>query len=387
MKYRFLTILIIGLIGFSGELRANWAIMTPEADSLVLTGREKIYNCEFDEAEEIFKRVIEIDPEHPAGYFLDAMVYYWKLTLYRFTDYYHTPFLKRINKTIRVCNKRLDDNPHDIVALFFKGGAIGYRGRFYGENQSWVKSARDGINAYNILVECLKIAPNNSDILLGIGIFNYYTEAIPEKYPMTKPLLSFLPSGDKELGLAQLQACVNHSRYSRVEAETVLLQAYYSFDRNNKKALEIASSLHERFPDNPYFHRYLGKCLIRVGDFDRMETLWRDVLLLHIDDKPGYDNLTAREALFNIGWALQKKGDYKMATKYLSKCIEASKMLDEEDGEISGYRIEAELKLADCHFRLGNKSKAEKIYRSVLKLREYSNSHKRAEYGIKKCKS
>jgi tetratricopeptide (TPR) repeat protein len=377
--------MIAVLLAASPELFSQWAVMTPEADSLVILGKEKIYNCEFEEAEKIFQEVKDLEPDHPAGYFLDAMVYYWKLTLYRFTDYYHRPFLKRINKAIEVCDKRLDDNEHDIVALFFKGGAIGYRGRFYGENQNWVKSARDGLNAYNILVDCLKIAPNNSDILLGIGIFNYYTEAIPEKYPVTKPLLSFLPPGDKELGIAQLNAAVNHARYSGVEAETVLLQAFYSFDRNNSKALEIAQSLHERFPNNPYFHRYLGKCQIRVGDFKSMEALWREVLMLHINKKPGYDNLTAREALFNIGWALQKRKDYKMAIKYLNKCIEASKMLDEEDGEISGYRIEAELKVADCHYRLENYDKAIAVYKKVLKMREYSNSHKRAKHGIKKC--
>jgi tetratricopeptide (TPR) repeat protein len=344
-----------------------------------------IYNCQFDEAEDIFAQVRELEPDNPAGYFLDAMIYYWKLTLYRFTDYYHKPFLSRINKAIDVCDEQLKKNPQDIGALFFKGGAIGYRGRFYGEKEQWIKSARDGLEAYNILVECLKVAPSNHDIMLGLGIFNYYAVAIPEKYPLTKPLLSFLPRGDKELGLLQLHACAKSSRYSDVEAEVVLMQAYHSFDRDNGQALDIAKSLHQRFPNNPYFHRYLGKCYIRIGDFERMEALWREVLLLHIDKKPGYDNLTAREALFNIGWALQKRNDHKIAIKYFKKCIEASERLDKEDGEISGYRIEAELKLAQSYYESGNKKEALKRYNGVLKLREYAKSHKRAKDGIKKC--
>jgi tetratricopeptide (TPR) repeat protein len=379
-------LLIFALLIFSPfAAKAQWAILSTEADSLLLLGREKIYNCEFEAAEEYFEKVKELEPDHPAGYFLDAMVYYWKLTLYRFTDYYHKPFLDRINKTIKVCDARLDKMDGDIVALFFKGGALGYRGRFYGENEQWIRSARDGLDAYNMLIECLKIAPSNKDILSGLGIFNFYAEAIPDKYPMTKPLLTFLPGGDKKLGLLQLHESAQFARYTGVEAEVALLQAYHSFQRNNVKANEVANDLHTRYPENPYFHRYLGRTMIRLGQFNKMETLWRDILLLHIDKKPGYDNKTAREAIFNIGWALQKRGENEMAIKYFNKSIEASKILDKEDGKVSGFRIEAELKLAISYYNLKQYEKSKKKYQDVLKLREYAKSHTRAKNGIKKC--
>ncbi len=383
MKNKFLILIILFFSPF--VTKAQWAILSTEADSLLLLGREKIYNCEFEAAEGYFKQVRELEPDHPAGYFLDAMVYYWKLTLYRFTDYYHKPFLNRINKAIKVCDARLNENSGDIIALFFKGGALGYRGRFYGENEQWIRSAHDGLEAYNMLIKCLKIAPTNKDILLGLGIFNYYAEAIPEKYPMTKPLLTFLPGGDKKMGLLQLHESALYARYTGVEAEVSLLQAYHNFDRNNKKANEIARDLHERYPENPYFHRYLGRTMIRLGQFDKMESLWREVLILHIDKKPGYDNKTAREAIFNIGWALQRRGENEMAIKYFKKSIEASKFLDKEDGQVSGFRIEAELKLAISYYNLKKYDIAKKKYEEVLDLREYAKSHTRAKNGIKKC--
>lgn len=124
-------ILSIGLlICFYTSAQSQWSIMTPQADSLVQVGKTFIYNCQFEQAEVCFNKVININPKHPVGYFLDAMVYYWKLTVYRFTDYYNKPFLDRVDKTIKVCDKILDDNPNDITALLSRALRAPYPYRF-----------------------------------------------------------------------------------------------------------------------------------------------------------------------------------------------------------------------------------------------------------------
>ncbi len=376
-------ILSIGLlICFYTSAQSQWSIMTPQADSLVQVGKTFIYNCQFEQAEVCFNKVININPKHPVGYFLDAMVYYWKLTVYRFTDYYNKPFLDRVDKTIKVCDKILDDNPNDITALFFKGGILGYRGRFYGENQKWLQSGRDGYSAYKILLKCIEIAPDNHDIMLGMGLFNYFTVAIPEKYPATKTILSFLPKGDKELGVLQLEACSKNARYAGVEADVALMQLYFSFDPDADKAYKVASDLYKRFPNNPYFHRYVGRCFIRLGDWKNMEATWRDILVKHMNKKAGYDNLTAREALFDIGWALMRRKEYGSAEKYMRKCIEASEVVDKE--EETGFWIEAEIKLGMILDAQDKRSQAVQVYKKVLKMKDYEQSRKRAKVYLDK---
>ena len=59
---------------------SQWAILKSDADSLVRQGANHIYNVEFDSAEVAFQQVIERYPEHPAGYFLQAMVDFWRFT-------------------------------------------------------------------------------------------------------------------------------------------------------------------------------------------------------------------------------------------------------------------------------------------------------------------
>jgi tetratricopeptide (TPR) repeat protein len=309
-------IIILLLIFISGsKLSAQWAIMTSEADSLVRAGANHIYNVEFDSAEVCFKKVIDKYPNQPAGYFLSAMVDWWKITLFRETDYFHDSFLKKIKKVIEISDELLDENEKDINALFFKAGAMGYRGRFYAEQKEWLNAAQDGSEAFELMLECYKVAPNNHDIMLGTGIYNYFAVAIPERYPITKPMLYFLPKGDKHLGLLQLRASSIHARYASIEAKVVLLQIYYTFEKDTKKAIETAKELFAEYPNNPYFHRYLGRGYIKQGNINKYEEIWREITIRCLDGWNGYDRVTAREALYYVGYALKRKKRIQRCTQ------------------------------------------------------------------------
>ncbi|MFW5701933.1 MAG: hypothetical protein ACOCX7_03185, partial [Bacteroidota bacterium] len=355
-------------------------IMKSDADSLVRAGADHIYNVEFDSARACFSEVIKRYPDHPAGYFLDAMVEWWNVTLYRYTEQYDDEFLRKIDRVLNLCDRLLEDNPMDLNALFFKGGALGYRGRYYTIRESWVRAAADGKEAFDILTECHKIAPGNHDIMLGTGIYNYFAEALPEKYPLLNPALLFLPSGDKKLGILQLRAAARRARYASVEARVVLMQIYYTFEDNASEALKISRELHEEYPNNPYFHRYYGRCLVKRGSTASMEQEWRVVVRRCLDKWPGYDNSTAREALYYVGTALMWRGQYEDALKYLYKCDEASRYVD-RDGP-SGFMIRTNLKIGMILDIQGKRKYAIKQYKKVLDWDEYQDSHDRARQYI-----
>jgi hypothetical protein len=180
MKMKFLLILAIYILS-STQMISQWSIMRSDADSLVRLGTGYIYNVEFSKAEECFRQVKDIYPEHPAGYFLDAMVEWWRITLDRSTNRHDANFLDKISKVISLCDNLLKDNPSNLNGLFFKAGAIGFRGRFYAQKEEWIKAASDGSSAYKLLIECYKIAPQNHDIMLGTGIYNYFAVAVTNK--------------------------------------------------------------------------------------------------------------------------------------------------------------------------------------------------------------
>lgn len=384
MKLKKLIIVIAVIFaGLATKANGQWAIMKADADSLVRLGSQYIYNIKFDSAEVCFNKVKKMYPEHPAGYFLDAMVEWWRITLFKNTDRYDKPFLKKIEKVIEICDELLEENEYDINAVFFKAGAMGYRGRYYAIEEEWYKAARDGASAFSFLQKCQEIAPANSDIQLGTGIYNYFAIAIPEKYPLVKPLLSFLPPGDKRLGLAQLRAAKRHARYAGVEAEVVLLQIYYSFEKDNIKAFETAQSLHERYPDNAYFHRYYARILVRQGVYSKFEEEWRKVLINCMDKKPGYDNMTARESMYYIGLALKRKQDYENALRYFLKADEGNEVVDKD--EDTGFLVNTKLYIAYLYDLRGQRNIAKKYYRQVLDLEEFESSHNKARKYLEKA--
>jgi tetratricopeptide (TPR) repeat protein len=375
-------IFIILIIFSLHKSNAQWAIMSGEADSLVLMGADLIYNCKFDSAHAVFVQVIKKYPDHPAGYFLDGMVDWWRITVHRNVDAYQDQFLKKMDLIIDKCDELLEENPSDLTALFFKGGALGYRGRFYARDKQWFSAAVDGKAGLDIMLECHKRAPGNHDIMLGSGIYNYFAGAIPEKYPMVKPLMYFLPDGDKRLGLFQLKASAKKARYTSVEARVALLQSYYNFEHDYRESLIWAKDLHEDYPANPYFHRYLARCYNRLGRWNEIESHWREIVTRSIKRWEGYNNKTASEGLYYVGLALQRKRKYAGAMKYFKKCIELYEYMGEDE---SSFYLSAQLKLGLTYDKMGKRELAKKQYNIVLDLDDYNGNHHRAEKYLEKA--
>jgi hypothetical protein len=371
-----LRILIVCLLASVAPLQAQWVSMKSDGDSILQRGIRFIYNVEFDQAHNEFSKVIALYPTHPAGYFLDAMVEWWRINLDQKTTSYDGLFLQKIDRVLAVCDRRLDSMPKDVAALFFKGGAIGFRGRYHITRNNYFSAADDGRIALGILQDCYRIAPGNHDVMLGTGIYNYFSVAIPERRPALSTLMMFLPSGDKQLGLAQLKAAARQARYAAVEAKVILIQAYTDFEWNLLEAMIYARDLHQSYPKNPAFQRAYGRCLVGLGPRDSAELCWRDVLVKYMDKKFGYDRLAAREALYYVGICRLQSRDFPVALKYLSKCYEASVVLDKD--EPTGLMVKAYLRMGQIYDAQGKRAVALSHYKKVLDWPDWSQSHAEA---------
>ncbi len=378
-KRKLLLIIFIAIIAQSVAF-SQWGILKSDADSLVRKGTYHIYNIEFDSAQICFQSVIKMYPDHPAGHFLSAMVDWWKITLWREYSVYDKGFLKKIDKVIDVCDEILDTNDLDLNALFFKAGSLGYRARFYAQKEEWFKSASDGSTAYDLMIKCFKSAPNNYDIMLGTGIYNYFADVLPQKYPIIKPFMYLFPSGDKKIGLLQLLAASKKARYAAVEAKVVLLQVYYSFENDVYNTVKLAEELFQDYPNNPYFHRYLGRSYVRMGDISLFESTWRDILLKCMDKKHGYDRVTAREAMYYIGVALMRKKQFDEALKYFYKADEGARTMDKES---TGFMVNTNLYIGNIYDLQGKRQLAIKQYQKLLKMKDFDGSRDKAERYIK----
>jgi tetratricopeptide (TPR) repeat protein len=356
---------------------AQFALMRADADELITRGTAHIYNTRFDSATVCFEKVNALYPDFPAGYFMEAMIDWWRMQIDQRNTSYAESFLRKVDKVVEVCDRILDTNEFDIAGLFFKGGILGYRGRYYASNSSWLKATNDARQALDILIKCNKLAPSNYDIMLGTGIYNYFADSLPNQYPALKPIMVFLPSGDKKLGVLQLEAAARNARYAAVEAKVVLQMVYGSqFEKQPAEYLRWSRDLYTSYPLNAFFHRKYAVALVMNGYSDSADVQWKGILDKYRQKVFGYDVYSAREALYYLGTFEFNRGNNESALQYLYKCDEASRYLDEDP---SGFMVRLNMTIGKIYDLQGRRDLATSQYNKILSWSDYQNSHREAE--------
>jgi len=370
---RYLTLLIFLLV-INLQLRGQDA----KFDSIVVKGIREIYSIEFQKATKTFNQLIANYPKHPAGKFFLAMLDWWRILLDTSTEEHDELFFKKIEKVIEHCDKILDEDPENIDAMFFKGGAIGFRGRLSAMRESWLSAVDDGREALPLVEQAGELDPDNIDVELGYGIYNYYAAVIPEQYPIVKPLMIFLPSGDKELGLKQLKDVAKNGKFTKYEARYFLMTLLYRFEKDYDASEEYSNILYKDFPNNPVFERWRGRIAMKKGELGLADSIFKSVLWKGEQLKPGYNTLaTKREANYYIGYNYRKNGRYDSAQVYLENCIKYSLKLDRD--KESGFLINATLYVGMIKEMNQEYAAAKMYYERVLDMREFGNSHGLAE--------
>ncbi len=364
--------LVICVFFVSNETNAQW-ILDPSIEQRIQKGVDHIYNLEFEKADQEFDAVVALRPGHPVGYFFRAMTQWWRI-LGNFSDESKDDrFHDLLDVVINKCDERLDKNSKDITALFFKGGAVGFRGRLRANRGKWLAAAKDGIVALPIVQKAYELDPNNYDVLLGIGIYNYYAEIVPKDYPFVKPFMLFFPKGDKKKGMEQLKLSAQNSKYARTEAAYFLLQSYFLYEKDYFQAITIAQSLHARYPRNPLFHRYVGRCYVSLGQWSDAYRIFLEVERRYTAKQTGYDAYDAREAYYYLGKFHFIAGTFDEALKNFMKCDELSRTVDTEGP--SGFMSMANLQIGMIYDIQKKRQLAVNQYQKVLRMKQFENSH------------
>jgi tetratricopeptide (TPR) repeat protein len=377
---KFLLLIILFILCWT-DARSQW-FDDPILHRRVLRGIDKLYNYEFDRADSDFAEVIRVRPDHPAGYFFKAMIQ-WERIISNFDDESQDDHLYRmLDVVIEMCEKRLDENPDDVTALFFNGGAVGFRGRLRANRGKWVGAANDGIVALPLVRKAYELEPDNYDVLLGIGIYNFYAAVIPDKYPIVKPAMIFFPSGDRKKGLEQLRQASEKAKYANVEAKYFLMQSYFVYEKDFAKALELARKLHAKYPNNSMFHRYVGRCLVSTGYVSEAKDIFVDIEKRCSSKQLGYDTYDAREACYYLGKFDFMAGRFDAALQYLYRSDELSRRIDKD--EPSGFMSLGNLLIGMIYDAQGKRQDALMQYKKVLAMKEYDNSHRDSKKYLEK---
>lgn len=348
-----------------------------QSDDKLQKGIEYIYKVQFDSANAIFNEMTTARPDDPTGWFFKMLVEWWKINLNKEDESNDQNFLISVDKVIEVTDKVLDKNDDDYTALFYQGGAIGFRGLMRSIRESWLKAAEDGKDALNLFTKASELNTNNKDILFGIGLYNYFAEYVPNKYPFLKPLMIIFPSGDKAKGLFQITDAADNSKLAKYEARGILAYLNINYENNYNESEKNAKILLEKFPNNPVFEKYLLKSYIGNGRWMEALTGWKKVLEKADSNTAGYNNdYTRREANYYAAVGLFSLRQEMEAEQYLLKAEELTNKLDKTPG---GFNAQIYLMRGMLADKKGNRDEAISYYDRVLSMDQFSNSHRDAK--------
>ena len=348
-----------------------------EFDSVAARGIDYVYNLEFEAADVEFAKLVLLKPRHPAGHFFSAMGLWWRILIDMDNEQHDEEFMEALDGVIVMCDSLLDIDEGNVTAIFFKGGAIGFQGRLQFHRNNYFSAADAGRRALPLVQTASSLDPENHDILLGAGIYNYYAEVVPDQYPYLKPLLLFVPPGDRQKGLEQLALAAEKGKYASVESSYFLMQAYYFYEHDYARALAIALRLTGRFPNNMLFQRYLGRCFISLNNWEKGREVFAEIADRARRGKRGYRGISEREATYYLGMYEMNRRSYGKALEHFNRCDELSRGLDRR--RASGFMVMANLKMGMIYDKLSRRDLAIDLYERVLEMEEFRNSHEEAE--------
>lgn len=339
----------------------------------ILRGIDLIYDRQFDDAEDLFRNVIAKSRDKPAGYFYLAMVSWSRLASGFWSLENVKEFKRRIDRAIEVAEVRVDKDNADSYDFFYLGGALGFKGRFELMKGNWASSfflARDAIKALKI---CLKMDPDNKDVLLGLGTFDYYTARLSG---ILKFLTYFLiHEGDIEKGLKKLTIASKEATYSATEAKTVLLYIYLFGEQDFTKALDLSTELAERYRTNQRFQVLRGVSYIRLEMYPQYREMVSQLRMRSAEaSNREMASMWERRALYLESIYDLFHGLYPEARSRLRK------ILDHQDPENDPTMIAWPLTKIGMSYELeNNRDEATKYYDQVLNMENASGAQFVAE--------
>lgn len=354
-------------------------IEDPDVQRLVKQGLDDLYNLRFREAEAIFDIVDRQYPSHPIGPFLKSLTTWWEILLDLSDTSHDKAFFKAMDEVIDRSDKMLKRDDDNLDAMFFKGAALGFRGRLRSNRGDWFKSAMDGRKAMNYVLSVADQNSENDDYVFGRGIYDYFAEVVPAKYPFVKPVMAFFPAGDRDRGLMLLERTAMDGYLIQVEAAYFLLQINYIFESDYSESVRWAEWLRQRYPDNSFFHAIEGRVHASFGRWHMVAPIFDEILRRYLNGDPGYNDSVAEQALYYLGRRQMVLRNYQEALDYFLKLEALASRLDDD----TYFKVYGRLRQGMAYDAMGERELAVQRYREVLDMKDWPGVHDRARRYIK----
>ncbi|HVP36124.1 MAG TPA: tetratricopeptide repeat protein [Terriglobales bacterium] len=299
----FLFCLIFFFLFYNGFVFSQES--NPDLDSIISRGVDFIRWDKFDQGIAEFKKVIDLYPDEPIGYFFVGASLQGLIDDYR-NETYNDEFEKYINLAIKKGNAKVDQNPNSALEHFYLGGALGYRGIYRSFRGNWWGAFMDGGKAYSHLKEAVEHDSTLYDAYFGLGSYHYW-KSVKSK------LFWWLPFfGDqREKGIQETMIAIQKGKYAKNEAANSLLRIYLE-EKDYPAVIKWGEEVKKINPDNPFRLWMMSAAYIEMKNWDDAQNTLQ-YLLNVFKSSPYYDPAAEYECRYWLAFIHFRQGDFKSA--------------------------------------------------------------------------
>lgn len=239
----------------------------PDNMKLVQRGIYHIYNVQEDSANIYIEKIAARLPKHPAIPMMRALNVLWANIPLVTIDSVFKTFSGHLRESIRLSALLDGGRQTHPEAIFFEMSARGLLAEYYADDGHYMKALSEAGKAYDLVKKGFELSEEVPEFLLTTGVYNYFREKYPEKYPVYKPLLWFFRSGDVDLGLRQIELATKKAVLTNVEAHVYMAYIYLRYEYEPRKAQSYLWKLTREYPRNLYIKSKLLESLTPGDDF------------------------------------------------------------------------------------------------------------------------
>ncbi|MBI2619085.1 MAG: DUF3808 domain-containing protein [Ignavibacteriales bacterium] len=335
---------------------------------ITIQGIDRLFNLDFQLAEQSFDEVIKMAPGDPRGYFFKSMIHYWVFNL-TLDESAFEKFFDLSEKVIDVCSTVLKSDENNGMAKFYLGGIYGYRGLAHQRNGSLLSAVWDGRKGYGYLEEAATQNAGVYDAQMGFGLFKYLVARVPKSFRWILNILGF--SGDREGGLAAIKLAADKGIYATNEAAFFYAQFSYLEERE-EEAYRYLQRLLDKYPHNTLFLITYAQWEFRKNNLDNAMAAAEKAV--EINNRRAI-KVGDEFAFFVLGNFYFAQNDFEKAAKNMELAIRRT---ERREGVFNAvyYRLGLAYEL------LGQRAKAVETYRKTAKADREDNPWQYHNYRL-----
>ncbi len=279
---------------------------SPKVDSIILRGVELVHADSALEAVEEFKKLIDIFPEDPIGYFYVSASLQTMMDDFRNYSYMDQ-FNKYMNLAIKTGEGKKRRGNLTAYDCLYLGGAIGFRGINKGLTGNWMGAFVDGLKAKGYLEKALKRDPEFYDVYYGLGTYHFW-KSLKSKIFWWLPFVA----DNRQKGIDMIKLAIEKGKYAKEDAKYALLRIYVE-NKEYENAFAMTGELRKTHPDRPFLLWLLGQAQLQTHKYDGAIDTYRN-LLEALFNSPYYHPAGEVECRYFLALTYYEKRDFEQSS-------------------------------------------------------------------------